>query len=62
MSVGRVHAEGTQQLKYLYLYQGVIGVQHYREEVERWERGREREGISVEGTVYKTLYALYRFV
>lgn len=42
MSVGRVHAEGTQQLKYLYLYQGVIGVQHYGEEMGKRERGRER--------------------
>lgn len=40
MSVNGVDTEGTQQFKNLYLYQGIIGVQHWR--------GREREGREIE--------------
>ena len=39
MAVWRVDAERAQELKYLYLHQSIVGVQHCRRRAEK-ERGR----------------------
>lgn len=58
MSMDGVDTESTQQLKYLYLYQGIVGVQHCREGGDREERGVYREGTSVEDCVQNSVCTL----